>query len=186
MTGILSATYQPKYDGMDDLEIVISETTRKRLTERAQPWRSALPSPAQPLPAQTLPALPPRIRSGRRIARRSAMPGRRRMLAIRSVCRMVRMVAAEMVFLLGDRTTSSRDRRFALSHIQQIAMYVCHVVLQLTMTEIGEACGKDRTTVGHACARVEDRRDDVAYDQLVAAIERVVGNLFGSAGTQRH
>jgi hypothetical protein len=181
MTGILSATYLPKYDGMDDLEIVISETTRKRLTERAQPWRSA-----QPLPAQSFPALQQPTRSGRRIARRSAMPGRRRMLAIRSVCRMVRTVAAEMVFLLGDRTASSRDRRFALSHIQQIAMYVCHVVLQLTMTEIGEACGKDRTTVGHACARVEDRRDDVAYDQLVAAIERVVGNLFGPAGTQRH
>ena len=47
------------------------------------------------------------------------------------------------------------------------------------MTEIAFAFGKDRTTVGHACARVEDRRDDSGYDLLVSAVERVVDGVFG-------
>ena len=53
-------------------------------------------------------------------------------------------------------------------------MYVCHVVLRMSMTEVGLAYGRDRTTVGHACKAVEDRRDDLAYDEFVSAVERIV------------
>lgn len=163
-------------DPFHGLDIVIPENTRKRLVERAEPWRDVLP--ARPLRDTE--------NQRRGIERRGVLPGRRRSLAIRSVCRMVGLVATEMVFLIGERPQASADRRFALGHIQQISMYICHVVLQLTMTEIGLAFGRDRTTVGHACARVEDRRDDHAYDHLVASVERVVGGLFAPVGASRH
>ena len=65
-------------------------------------------------------------------------------------------------------------------------MYVCHVGLQLTMTDIARGFGRDRTTVGYACARVEDRRDDRAFDSLVSAVERVVATLFGPEGSSAH
>jgi len=158
-------------DPFHDLGAVVSDDIRERLLRRGEPWRSSGKRPST---------------ASAKIARRAAMPGRRRVLAVRSVCIMVRTIAAEMVFLTGEGAASGRDRRFALAHIQQISMYVCHVVLQLTMTEIGIAIGRDRTTVGHACARVEDRRDDRAYDQLIAAVERLVGNLFGPAGSRYH
>ena len=65
-------------------------------------------------------------------------------------------------------------------------MYVSHVVLRLSLSEIGVAFGRDRTTVGHACNVVEDRRDDAAFDAFVSAIERVVLSVFGPAGIGSH
>jgi hypothetical protein len=155
-----------------DIDALIPETIRERLAERARSWCGA--------PAAELPLRPPRPG---KLARKASMPGRRRVLAIRPVCSAVRLIAAEIVFLIGGRPPDGRNRRFAMGHIQQIAMYVCHVVLQLTMTDIAAAFGLDRTTVGHACACVEDRRDDRGYDTLVASIERVVDCIFGRAGS---
>jgi len=151
------------------LDVVMSETIKQRLLLRAAPWRTSVGL----------------ANGGRKIARLGTLPGRRRMLAVRSVCGIVRMIVGEMLMLIGPAEASGRDCRFALSHIQQMSFYVCHVVLQLTMTEIGQAVGRDRTTVGHACARVEDRRDDQAYDRLIAAIERVIGNVFAPIGRRQ-
>jgi len=150
-----------------DLDCVLPASMRARLAERAAPWRQARPD------------ITPTTPSGERRAR---LPGRRRALALRSVCAVVRAIATEMLFLTGQPHPSGRNRRFAVSHIRQIAIYVCHVVLQLKMAEIARAYGIDRTTVGHACARVEDRRDDRAYDALVGAIERVIGHVFARIG----
>ncbi|KQV44534.1 hypothetical protein ASE37_01630 [Rhizobium sp. Root268] len=91
-----------------------------------------------------------------------------------------------MLALVSERVPQRRDRRRAACHVRQIAMYICHVVLQLSLTDIGTAFGRDRTTVGHACNVVEDRRDDKAYDEFVAAIERVVTSVFGAAGGGEH
>jgi hypothetical protein len=165
-------TPSPPAVDISEIDAFIPETIRKRLAERARSWRGVLPA-----------ELPVRAGRSGKIARKARMPGRRRALAIRPVCGAVRMIAGEIVFLIGARPPHGRDRRFAVSHIQQIAMYVCHVVLQLTMTDIAAAFGMDRTTVGHACARVEDRRDDKAYDTLVASVERVVDCIFGRAGS---
>ena len=59
-------------------------------------------------------------------------------------------------------------------------------VLRLSLSDIGAAFGRDRTTVGHACNVVEDRRDDAAFDAFVSAIERVVLSVFGPAGIGSH
>ncbi|MFP5075757.1 helix-turn-helix domain-containing protein [Rhizobium sp. YIM 134829] len=101
-------------------------------------------------------------------------------LPVRIRCRIVRQITTEMVMLVEDRLTHRRDRRRASTHIRQIAMYLCHVVLQLSLTEIGAAFGRDRTTAGHACNVVEDRRDDPAFDDFVSAVERVVSAVFGA------
>lgn len=55
---------------------------------------------------------------------------------------------------------------------RQLAMYLSHVVLGRSLTEIGGAFGRDRTTVSYACAVIEDMRDDPAFDEEVSALER--------------
>lgn len=50
-------------------------------------------------------------------------------------------------------------------------MYLAHVVFGLTMTQVGCCFERDRTTVRHACALIEDRRDLPAFDLALAALE---------------
>jgi hypothetical protein len=100
-------------------------------------------------------------------------------LPLKTTCRIVRQVTAELVILLGDRILLRRDRRRFACHVRQIAMYVCHVSLQVSLSDIGQAFGRDRTTVSHACHVVEDRRDDAAFDDFVATVERLVTTVFG-------
>ena len=64
------------------------------------------------------------------------------------------------------------------AQVRQIAMYVAHVELQLTMRQVGLGFQRDRTTVLHACHLVEDMRDDMEFDRIVAHVERVVVASF--------
>ncbi|MCJ8053328.1 transposase [Shinella curvata] len=101
-------------------------------------------------------------------------------------CRIVRQLVLEMTAMASERPLWRRDGRRSTCHVRQIAMYVCHVILQLSLSDIGAAFGRDRTTVGHACNVVEDRRDDASFDAFVASIERVVLSVFGPAGIGSH
>lgn len=68
-------------------------------------------------------------------------------------------------------THKSRSRQ-AAARARQLAMYLSHVVLGRSLTEIGEAFGRDRTTVSYACALIEDLRDDPRFDAEVIGFER--------------
>ncbi|WP_323014334.1 helix-turn-helix domain-containing protein [Devosia sp.] len=64
--------------------------------------------------------------------------------------------------------------RLATARARQLAMYLAHVVFGRSLTEIGEAFGRDRTTVSYACALIEDMRDDPRFDAEVCALERAL------------
>jgi chromosomal replication initiation ATPase DnaA len=57
-------------------------------------------------------------------------------------------------------------------------MYVAHITLRLSMKEVGIGFGRDRTTVLHACHLIEDLRDDVEFDHMVAMAERIAAAAF--------
>jgi len=57
---------------------------------------------------------------------------------------------------------------------RQIAMYISHVWLGLSLTEVGRYFGRDRTTVAHACHIVEERRDNPHTDRILSSIETAV------------
>ena len=62
-------------------------------------------------------------------------------------------------------------RQQMVAFARQSAMYLAHVVLGFTLTEIGRAFGRDRTTAAYACARVETLRDDPGVDAVLEALE---------------
>ena len=121
-------------------------------------------------------------------ARVLAMPGPRlpASLPIRIACRLVRQMVAELICLLGERVSLRRDRRRFTCQVRQIAMYVCHVALGISMSDIGEALGRDRSTVSHACHVVEDRRDDLAFDDFISTVERLVTAIFSMPEVASH
>lgn len=129
-----------------------------------------------------------RARSDRLHAVALAGPGlfHRAEPSIRSVCRTVRQLVAELLLLAADHPPQRRNGRRFAAHVRQIAMYVCHVALQLSFADIGTGFGRDRTTVSHACNVVEDRRDEPAFDDFVATLERVTLAVFAVAGATEH
>lgn len=99
----------------------------------------------------------------------------------RLLCMIVRQLAEELLRVTGLEHDQEPGRR-ATSHVRQVAMYVCHVAYSMPMGEVAQAFGRDRSTVGHACRMVEDRRDDRAYDTFVAIVERMASAIHLLAG----
>lgn len=64
----------------------------------------------------------------------------------------------------------NRGRR-PVARARQRAMYLAHVAFGLSLTRVGVCFGRDRTTVRHACALVEDSRDDPRCEFSLSALE---------------
>jgi chromosomal replication initiation ATPase DnaA len=54
---------------------------------------------------------------------------------------------------------------------RQLAMYLTHVGFAMSLARVANAFGRDRSTVAHACQRIEDWRDDETVDLLVESLE---------------
>jgi chromosomal replication initiation ATPase DnaA len=109
---------------------------------------------------------------------------------VRSLRGRHRLAREEHIFALCDGTidlasayfgVSSREVRWlgrsgsaGIARVRQIAMYVAHVTLGLSMAEVARGFGKDRTTVVHACHLIEDLRDHSEFDRAVQTVERIV------------
>lgn len=81
-----------------------------------------------------------------------------------------RIVAGEFRVSEEELTAPSRARA-EVAFARQVAMYLTHVVYQLTYHQVAEAFGRERTTVAYACAVVEDARDDAALDARLEKLE---------------
>ena len=71
------------------------------------------------------------------------------------------------VLLLLHKSRCSAE----VAQARQLAMYLMHVVLQRSYSEVGRFFRRDRTTVAHACAQIEDLREQRGFDELVERIE---------------
>ena len=100
---------------------------------------------------------------------------------IRSVREAVAMVYRVEKDLLG-RPTRGRSR---VAFARQVAMYLAHVTFGLTLTTVGRAFGRDRTTVSHACALVEDARDNPEFDRTLEILEAIARHLASVDSTRQ-
>ena len=91
--------------------------------------------------------------------------------------------AVETVYRIDNgqlrRPTRGRSR---VAFARQVAMYLAHVTFGLTLTTVGQAFGRDRTTVSHACALVEDARDNPEFDRTLELLEAIAKRLARTDG----
>jgi chromosomal replication initiation ATPase DnaA len=63
---------------------------------------------------------------------------------------------------------------------RQMAMYLCRMVFAMRLCDIALAFGRDRSTVAHALARIEEARENAEFDRrlhwLEAALQRAGGD----------
>ncbi|WP_457301437.1 helix-turn-helix domain-containing protein [Phyllobacterium sp. P5_D12] len=83
-----------------------------------------------------------------------------------------------------DLRSHSRCER-SVARVRQVGMYVAHVTLALTMSEVGRAFGRDRSTVNHACHLVEDMREDLEFDRIIQTIENIIRVAYVESGRLR-
>jgi chromosomal replication initiation ATPase DnaA len=85
----------------------------------------------------------------------------------------IEVSVARVFAIQADDLRSLTRGRAHVALARQAAMYLAHIVCGLSLTEVGKLFQRDRTTVSHACALIEDQRDDEVFDQLLELLERV-------------
>ena len=94
--------------------------------------------------------------------------------AQRAACgRVVRLVARQKRVPIRLIINPSRCRANA-AKARHLAMYLSHVMLGQSLSQVAEVFGRDRTTVSYACAQVEDLRDDPTFDAEVTRLEDLI------------
>lgn len=71
---------------------------------------------------------------------------------------------------LGDMAAGRRKAPVAFA--RQLAMYLCHVVADMSLRDIADELERDRTTVSHACHAIEDRRECPIFDRQIEYLEK--------------
>lgn len=86
--------------------------------------------------------------------------------------------AVAQVFGVDAAALDTETRgRAEVALARQVAMYLAHVACGMSLTDVGRMFSRDRTTVAHACAVIEDRRDDKVFDRAIELLEMVVSAL---------
>jgi hypothetical protein len=112
---------------------------------------------------------------------RAETRGVREELAFEICDGMIDLLAA--IFNVSGRELRSPGRcGKPVARVRQVGMYVAHVTLGLTMTQVGRGFGRDRSTVLHACHLVEDMRDETEFDRIVGTVERIAEAAFSRYG----
>lgn len=90
-----------------------------------------------------------------------------------------RLVRAEMIIAASfgiareDLYRSTRGRK-TVADARQIMMYLAHVTFGFTLGEVGRLYNRDRSTVGYACRKFEDLRDNPRHDRMLDQLERAI------------
>lgn len=87
-----------------------------------------------------------------------------------TIRRLVRLVAADFDVEPDDLLSTTREAA-PIAFARQVAMYLAHTALGMTMHAVGRAFGRERQTVRHACHLVENCRDERAFDERLADLE---------------
>lgn len=88
-----------------------------------------------------------------------------------AVCRVAAAVVAAGCGVEADLLFAHGRCAAPVAAARQLAMYLVHVALGMPQAEVALAFGRDRSTVAHACRRVEDLRDRADFDARVSRME---------------
>lgn len=126
------------------------------------------------------------IRHGRLLTiDRSWGQGRRRRVPrgqMVEVCDAFIDILAAFFGVPGHELRSGDRCRREVARARQIGMYVAHTIFGMSMTEVAQGFGRDRSTVLHACHLIEDAREDKDFDAVLGAFERLSAATFLNEG----
>ncbi|MEM1286896.1 MAG: helix-turn-helix domain-containing protein [Pseudomonadota bacterium] len=110
---------------------------------------------------------------------RSVAEQLRRDGVVQANCRQVEAAVVTAFGVSHGALRATSRGRADVARARQVAMYLCNTYLGLTLTDVGDLFGRDRTTVAHACRLIEDLRDDIDFDLLVCCLEKALRRSYG-------
>ncbi len=73
-----------------------------------------------------------------------------------------------------NQMTSPSRCRAQVALARQTAMYLSHVIGQLSLSDISLEFNRDRTTASYACHSIEDRRDSPIFNAQIEHMEEML------------
>ena len=88
-----------------------------------------------------------------------------------SACRFAEALVSAALSISLSELRGRRRGSASTAFARQTAMYLAHVHAGLSLSQVGKNFSRDRTTVAHACARVEDSRDEANFERVLTCLE---------------
>jgi hypothetical protein len=85
---------------------------------------------------------------------------------------MAMQLTAKACGVEASHVLAPNKRNAPVAFARQLAMYLCHVVGDMSLRDVAVEFARDRTTVSHACHAIEDRRECPIFDRQVEHLER--------------
>ncbi|MFC4724405.1 helix-turn-helix domain-containing protein [Glycocaulis abyssi] len=89
----------------------------------------------------------------------------------RARAQLARQAAAFSLGVPVEAVQASGRGTAAAAQARQVAMYLAHIAFEMSLARVALAFGRDRSTVAYACHKVEDMRDDPAFDARMDDLE---------------
>ncbi len=83
-------------------------------------------------------------------------------------------VMAEAYDIPLSRLTMATRQRASVALARQIAMYLAHVIGQMSLREVAKEFDREVSTVSYACHVIEDKRDNELFDDQVSLLEEAL------------
>ena len=85
----------------------------------------------------------------------------------------------ESVFSVRSGQLRAPTRGLAhVARARQVAIYLGHVALGLSLSVLATYFDRDRTTITYACHTIEDARDENGFDALLDTLEKQLLSLI--------
>lgn len=104
---------------------------------------------------------------------------------VAACCAAAQEIAAHAYDMTRDQMLASRRCKAWIAEGRQVAMYLAHVIAQIAPTDAAPHFRRDRTTIAHACRKIEDRRDDAYFDNGLARLEEKMMQALGQLKMER-
>lgn len=95
-----------------------------------------------------------------------------------AICDGVIDLLAALFSVSGKHLRSPKRHGRSIARVRQIGMYAAHVTLGMRMIDVATGFGRDKSTVMYACHLIEDLRDDVEFNRIVARAEDITRIAF--------
>ncbi len=116
---------------------------------------------------------------------RSSRPARPKVRPPDRLQRIIEKAVSEVFAIDISQMHAEARGRAQIALARQVAMYLMHCTFSVSLTDVGRLFARDRTTVGHACKLIEDRRDEPSFDVMLNNLEEIVRRLAQISGANR-